>query len=95
MIIRPEVEAEIHDAFSWYEEQIPGLGADFLLNLDAAFQGILRNPLQYPVIYRTLRRALVRRFPYQVMFLEGKNKIIIIAVFHGKRNPKRWQHRPS
>lgn len=45
LIIRPEAEAEINDAFTWYEEQVSGLGADFILNLDATFHKILRNPL--------------------------------------------------
>ena len=49
LILRPEAEAEMADAFEWYEECVPGLGGEFLLCVDAVFNSILRNPLQFPV----------------------------------------------
>ena len=93
LIVRPEAEAEMGEAFDWYEERLPGLGSDFLLNVDATFHAILRNPSQYPVVHRNLRRALIRRFPYQVFFLLEEHRIVVLAVFHAKRSPKRWQGR--
>lgn len=93
LIIRPEAEAELAAAFGWYERRVPGLGADFLLAMDEAIGSILSNPLQHPVVYRTVHRALVRRFPYQVLFLAEADVITVIAVFHGARDPKHWQDR--
>ncbi len=29
LIIRPEAEAEIQEAFDWYERRVPSLGAKF------------------------------------------------------------------
>jgi plasmid stabilization system protein ParE len=93
LIIRPEAEEEIADAFDWYEERVSGLGSDFLLCVDAALNSILRQPQQYPRVYRTVRRALTRRFPYEVFFVEDAERVVILSVFHAKRNPKRWQKR--
>lgn len=93
LIIRPEAEAEMREAFDWYEERVPGLGSDFLLNLDAAFRSILRAPQHYPVVHRNIRRALIRRFPYQIFFVEAPHRIVVLAVFHAKRSPKRWKGR--
>lgn len=93
LIIRPEAEAELADAFEWYERHAAGLGDDFLLAIDRVVDSIVGNPFQYPVLYRNLRRALIRRFPYQVLFLVGSDTISVIAVFHGARDPRRWQHR--
>lgn len=93
LIIRPEAETELAEAFDWYERRLPGLGAEFLLAVDTAVAAILSNPLQHPVVYRNVRRALVRRFPYQVLFLMEENIIVVVAVFHGARDPKRWQDR--
>lgn len=90
LIIRPEAEAEITEAFVWYEERVTGLGSDFLLNVDASLQAIRRNPYHFPLVYKKLRRALVRRFPYQIIFILEENRIVVLAVFHGKRNPKSW-----
>lgn len=93
LVVRPEAEAELAEAFRWYEERVRGLGTEFLLAVDAAFHSILRNPQQYPQVYRTARRALLRRFPYAVFFVTEATRITVIAVFHAKRNPKRWQQR--
>ncbi len=95
LIIRPEAEAEISEAFDWYEERVLGLGSNFILNLDAAFHTILRNPLLYPVLHNNIRRSLLRRFPYQVLFIYEDNRIVVLAVFHSKRNPKHWKHRSA
>jgi plasmid stabilization system protein ParE len=93
LIIRPEAEAEMADAFDWYEDRVPGLGADFMLRLDAVFSAIVRSPQQFPRVHRIVRRALTRRFPYEVLFVEDAERIVVLSVFHAKRNPKRWQER--
>lgn len=93
LLIRPEAEAELAEAFDWYERRVPGLGAELLVAVDTAVGSILSNPLQHPVVYRGVRRALTRRFPYQVLFLVEDDVVTVIAVFHGARDPKRWQGR--
>ncbi len=93
LIIRPEAEGEIAEAFDWYEARVPGLGSDFLLASDATFDGIIRNPLQFPSVHKAVRCALLRRFPYEVFFVDAGQSIVVLAVFHVKRNPKRWAER--
>lgn len=93
LIIRPEAEAEMAEAFDWYEGRVPGLGSDFLLSVDAVIQAALRKPEHYPQVHRIIRRALVRRFPYEVFFVDDDTRIVILSVFHAKRHPKRWQER--
>ena len=93
LIIRPEAEGEIVDAFDWYGSRVPGLGADFLLSVDAIMNAILRNPQHYPRVHRIVRRALMRRFPYEVFFVEDDERVVVVSVFHAKRNPKRWRRR--
>lgn len=93
LIIRVEAEAEVAEAFDWYEHRVPGLGSHFLAALDAAVESILSNPFQHPVLYRNTRRTLLRRFPYQVLFLVEEDTITVMAVLHGARDPQRWQDR--
>jgi len=45
LIVRPEAEAELGEAFDWYESRVNGLGAEFLLAIDATLASIARNPL--------------------------------------------------
>ena len=93
LIVRPEAEAELVDAFDWYEDRVPGLGSEFLLCVDATFNAILRSPYQYPHVHKIVRRALTRRFPFEVFFVEDDERVVVLSVFHAKRNPKRWQER--
>lgn len=93
LIIRPEAEAELGEAFEWFESRVHGLGAEFLLAIDAILASIVRNPLQHPLVRKTVRRALLRRFPYEIFFVVGDQHIVILAVFHAKRNPKQWTDR--
>jgi plasmid stabilization system protein ParE len=93
LIIRPEAEAELADAYDWYEERVSGLGSEFLLCVDAALNALQRSPEQFPRVYRTVRRALTRRFPYEIFFVEDPERVVVLSVFHAKRNPMRWKDR--
>ncbi len=62
LIIAPEAERDIEEAYDWYEGQRVGLGEEFLGCVDASIEGICRWPQIYAVIYEHYRRALVRRF---------------------------------
>ena len=93
LIVRPEAEEEMGEAFDWYEDRMPGLGFDFLLCVEAVFHSIQRSPQQYRYVHKKVRRALTRRFPYEVFFVEEEETVIVLAVFHAKRNPRRWQER--
>ncbi len=55
-------------AFEWYEQSSTRLGSEFFRAVDGCFALIGRNPLVYPKVYHQVRRALIRRFPYGVMY---------------------------
>jgi len=94
VIFTPRARAELADAQDWYENQAPGLGRRFLLAIDLVVQRMSANPLQFPLVYRTIRRALLSRFPYALMFvIEADETITVIACFHGSRDPEHWQSR--
>lgn len=93
LVVRPDAETEMTDAYDWYEDRVPGLGSEFLLCVDAVFCAIQRTPQRYPRVHKTARRALTRRFPYEIIFVEDDERIVVLSVFHAKRNPKRWQER--
>ena len=93
LIVRPEAEAEMTEAYDWYEDRVPGLGSEFLLCVDAVFSAIHREPQLYPRVHKTARRALLRRFPYEIIFVEDDERVVVLSVFHAKRNPKRWLER--
>jgi toxin ParE1/3/4 len=51
------------------------------------------NPYLYPVVHRDTRRALIRRFPFAIFYRIEPDALVIIAVMHGSRHPKRWRMR--
>lgn len=93
LLLRPEATAEIQEAFGWYERQRLGLGSEFLQSVREALKEIERSPLQYPKIRGQVRRALLRRFPYSLLYVADKERTVVFACFHGKRDPRRWHSR--
>lgn len=91
--IRNTAEEDLRDAYGYYEECRQGLGQDFVLCVEESFNKIIRNPQHYPVIHKNIHRTLVKRFPFGIFFLVKENTIIVLAVMHGNRNPKKWKIR--
>lgn len=93
LIVRPDAEADIAAAYDWYEERRDGLGREFLAEVSTVIDAVRSDPLQFPAIFRTLRRALVHRFPYGVFFVARTDTIIVVAAMHLARNPRRVHRR--
>jgi toxin ParE1/3/4 len=90
---RPEASADIAEAFSWYEHQRAGLGAEFENELNRTFGYVRDMPLAGRVVHRTFRRALLRRFPFTVYFTVTADLIEIRGVLHNRRHPRTWLRR--
>lgn len=58
--LRSVAEAEIRDAYQWYEEQAHGLGEEFLRAADAALSAIHRHPEAFPKVDEAVRHAFLR-----------------------------------
>ena len=86
VVIRPEAEFDLKESFSWYEDKREGLGHDFLLQIDAGFKQLERNPFICQQEYKVARKLLIRRFPYKIIYIVEKESIFILAVIHGKRS---------
>ena len=91
--IRDAAEVDLRDAYEYYEECRQGLGQDFVLCVEDSFNKILRNPQHYPVLHKNIHRTLVKRFPFGIFYVVKENTIIVLAVMHGNRNPKKWKIR--
>lgn len=91
--IRPAAEADIQEAWAWYEERDPGLGSEWMRSLEAALSQLCRNPYAWQVVHKDARRALVKRFPYSILFRVRGERVVVLAVAHASRDPRRWQGR--
>jgi plasmid stabilization system protein ParE len=93
IVLRPEARADLEEASRWYEAQRPGLGGDFLQQVDAVFRRMQAQPTHFPKVQGELRRALLRRFPYSAYFLTERRRIVVIGVLHQRRDPWVWRQR--
>ncbi|HEY3025912.1 MAG TPA: type II toxin-antitoxin system RelE/ParE family toxin [Pyrinomonadaceae bacterium] len=95
MLIRftPDADAELAEARQWYARQREDLDLEFMECIDDALSRVIGNPHINPIVYRTLRRAVVRRFPFAVFYEVTATEIQVIAVFHSRRDPEVWKSR--
>lgn len=84
---------ELIDAQDWYETEASGQGPRFREAIDALIERMGAHPRQFPVVFKNVRRALLRRFPYALFFAVEGDTLVVIACFHASRDPSRWQER--
>lgn len=90
----PAAEDDSYQGYVWYESRRIGLGREFITAIDACVQSISRNPELYQVIYKGYRRAIVRRFPFSIIYEEtDSTDITVYAIFDSRQNPDKWQER--
>ncbi len=93
LIVRPLAEADIDEAYSWYFARSPRAAARFLDTLELILRQVQVRPESFPLVHRTLRRALLPRYPFGVYFQVDPEKVRIVAVVHTRRHPRRWIRR--
>lgn len=90
IIIRPKAEEDIRNAFNWYNKQKSGLGYRFLDEVESVLNSIEDNPLSWPILYRnTIRRQLLKRFPYSLYYVVDTEVIYVVAVLHQRQQLSR------
>jgi plasmid stabilization system protein ParE len=84
---------EFDEAVAWYETELAGLGLEFKVAVDKKLGLIARQPALFRKIRGSIRRAVLKRFPYTIHFLEEPDRIVVFAVFHAARDPGELLHR--
>lgn len=93
VVFRAAARNEFEEAATWYDQRRPGLGEEFLREIDEAVLRAATHPERYPLVFADVRKAVARRFPYSVFFRVRSERLVILAVFHGRRDPTIWQHK--
>ncbi len=90
----PAAESEFDLAINYYEDCEPGLGNDFSLEVLTGIQAIADYPRGWPVIEGDVRRCLVNRFPFGIVYsAEENDEIFILSIMHLRQDPKHWKKR--
>jgi plasmid stabilization system protein ParE len=95
IFFHPDAQGELNRAISHYESNEPGLGYQFAIEIFAAVERIKTNPGMWPILDHQIRRCLVHRFPYGVIYSvdEQRSDILILAIMHLHRQPDYWSGR--
>lgn len=88
-----EARAELAEAFSYYESRVPGLGRRFMDETEHAMKKVLGRPLRWRRVSGRFRRALVKRFPYGIIYRVDEAEIFVAAFMHLHRKPRYWRVR--
>ena len=89
----PDVQQELRDAYLWFESNAEGLGEDLLQELDQSYLVIQQIPMTWPAVAPGIRRYLLKRFPYGVLYKVDDQGIQVVAIMHLSRRPGYWQKR--
>ena len=79
LVVTSAAATDLTDTHDWYEAQSPGLGAEFLRAVDVVLATVQRSPATFPAVHGPTHRALLRRFPYGVFFVEAGDEIVVLG----------------
>ena len=96
--VLPAADGEAIAAALWYEDRRSGLADDFFIEMRSAFDVIRENPLSAPQLEyysgpHEIRRRMLHRFPYAVVYVCRPDEIVVVAVAHTRRRPLHWVNR--
>lgn len=83
---RRAAKAELLEAGAWYESKRSGLAAGFMAEIKRCLSLVAANPLQFALHRRDIRCIVTKRFPYSIYFRAEPGRVVVLAVFHNKRD---------
>lgn len=89
----PEAEIELELAINYYENIRLGLGFDFTTEVYAAIKRAVALPKAWAVVEGDIRRSLVSRFPFGILYSIEPSGLYIVAIMNLHRKPHYWQNR--
>jgi len=93
VIFRNAARLDFLETCAWYDQRRFDLGSRFAAAVEQTLEMVSTSPESFPTVYRDVRRALVRRFPYGVFYRIRGESIHVLAVMHGRRDPALWKSR--
>ena len=86
-------QQELDEAHEWYEVQVTGLGIKFIEESWVATRRIMIFPESCEEVATGVRKCLLRRFPYMLIYKVEQTEILVLAVAHQHRKPRYWKNR--
>lgn len=84
---------EVREIIAYYNQQRQGLGLEFSEELKQALLRIRNYPTAWSPLSSRVRRCLINRFPYSVIYEVRRDLLIVAAVQHHSKEPNSWRNR--
>lgn len=88
-----DAESDLEFSYSFYYEENPKVADIFFIRINKSFESIKSDPYSYPIVYKNVRKFIVKKFPFVVYYQIVESAIKVIAIFHTSRNPEIWNDR--
>lgn len=93
LVFTPEAETDLAQVRAWYAQVSPALADRFSRAVQDGCRLIVEQPLAWPLVARGLRKLVLRRFPYSLLYRVEAAVITVAVVAHHKRRPGFWHRR--
>jgi plasmid stabilization system protein ParE len=93
VILRHEAEVDVQEARDQLEAVRVGLGTQVLARVREVLTRIEKMPELYGKVWQDVRAARLKQFRYIVYFIVLADRVEVLAVLHGARDPSSWQSR--
>ena len=93
ILLRREAQREFEEAAIWYDQLRKGLALTFQESVNFAVSLAAGHPDRYPHAHNEIRCIHVQKFPYRIFFTSHTDHIVVLAVFHVRRDPTIWRSR--
>ncbi len=94
IILDWEAEAEAEEARQWYADKSPAAATRFVASLRAAMGLVREDPERWVEFERGIRRVMLKKFPYAILYTVRSDHVLVLAVMHFSRHPEYWHGRP-
>ncbi len=92
--LHAEAERDLLGGAAYYNAHRPGLGRLFVIEVRNTCETVAQFPESGSQMSSTIRRRLVRRFPFAVYYSVIDDEVLVLAVAHQARLPGYWRRRP-
>jgi len=88
-VLSIQAENELEDAFYFYNLVSTKVADEFLYQINSCIQSILLYPESFPLDFEMYRKAVVKKFPFIIIYTKIDSIIFISAIFHTSKNPNK------
>jgi plasmid stabilization system protein ParE len=95
LVVHPLAQQELEEAANFYEARAAGLGHNFIREVEYMLTQIVANSEAGNIFTGAIRRRLLRRYPFAILYHMEAGKLSVIALMHLRRRPGYWKRRLS